>query len=117
MERCCGVEVSEEWLAGGKIVWGGRAVVDRRWWMGVGLGLRGGSVCEGRGGARSVGVVGRGWVCWIGSVCELIFVFAEGIEASSEGETEDVVLDCMGEGIGCVGVCVNVMDLEIRWDT
>ena len=80
--------------------------------------LLGGSVCEGRGGDRSVGVVGRGWVCWMGGVCNLIFVFAEGIEAAGEGWTEGVVvLDCMGDGVGGVGVCVSVMDLEVRWDT
>ena len=38
--------------------------------------------------------------CWMGDVCELIFVLAEGIEASSgAGGTEGVVLDCMGEGV------------------
>ncbi len=76
-----------------------------------------GSVCEGRGGDRSVVVVGRGWVCWMGGVCELIFVFAEGIEASGEGGVDGAVLDCMGEGVGGVGGDVSVMDLEVRWDT
>ncbi len=70
--------------------------------MGLALVLLGGSVCEGRGGDRSVGIVGRRWVCWMGGVCELIFVFAEGIEASGEGGTEGVVLDCIGEGVGVV---------------
>ena len=79
--------------------------------------MLGGSVCEGRVGDRSVGVVGCGWVCWMGGVCEQIFVFAEGIEASGEGGAEGVVLDCMGESVGGVGVCVSVMDLEVRWDT
>ena len=71
--------------------------------MGVALVLLGDSVCEGRGGDRSVGMVGRGWVCRMGDVCELIFVFAEGIEASGEGGAECAVLDCMGEGVGGVG--------------
>jgi hypothetical protein len=56
----------------------------------------------------------------MGGVCVLlIFVFAEGIEASGEGGAEGVVFDCMGEGVGGVGVCVcvSVMDLEVRWDT
>ena len=82
--------------------------------MGVALVFLGGSVCEGRGCDRSVGVVGRGWVCWMGGVCELIFVFAEGIEASGEGGAEGVVLDCMGEGVGGLGGGVNVMDLAVR---
>ena len=58
-----------------------------------------------RGGCdRSVGVVGRGWVCWMGGVCEMMcFVFAEGIEALGEGGAEGVVLDCMGEGVGGAG--------------
>ena len=33
-ERGCGVEVNvvmEEWLAGGEVVWAGRAVVGGRW--------------------------------------------------------------------------------------
>ncbi len=47
--------------------------------------LLGGSVCEERGCDRSVGVDGRGWVCWMGGGCELIFVFTEAIEASGEG--------------------------------
>ena len=63
--------------------------------------LLGGSVCEGRGCNRSLDVVGRGWVCWIGGVCVLIFVCAEGIEASGVGVMQGVVLDCMGEGVCC----------------
>ena len=55
-------------------------------------------MCEERGGDRSVGAVGRGWVCWMGVVCEQIFVFAEGIEVSGEVGAEGVVLNCMGEG-------------------
>ena len=66
--------------------------------MEVVLVLLWGSVCGGRGGDRSVGMVGRGWVCWMGGVCELIFVFAEGIEVSGEVGAEGVVLNCMGEG-------------------
>ena len=52
VESGCGVEVRvavEEWLAGGKDVWGVCAVIGR-WWMLVALVLLGGSVCEGRGG-------------------------------------------------------------------
>ena len=71
--------------------------------MGVALVLLGGSVCEGKGCDRSVGVVGRGWVCWMGSGFEVIFVCTEGIEALGEGGTEGVVLDCMDEGVGGVG--------------
>ncbi len=82
--------------------------------MEVALVLLGGSVCEGRGGDRSVGVVGRGWVCWMGGMCEQIFLFAEGIEASGEGGAEGAVLDCIGEGVGGVGGDVSVMDLEVR---
>ncbi len=51
MERGCGVEVRvvvEEWLAGGKDVWGGCAVADGRWRMVVALVLLGGSVCKAR---------------------------------------------------------------------
>ena len=73
--------------------------------MGVALVLLGGSVCKGKGCDRSVGVVRRCWVCWmgIGGAHELIFVFAKGIEASGEGGTEGVVLDYMGECVGDVG--------------
>ena len=53
----------------------------------------------------------------MGGVCLLIFVFAEGIEASGVGVTESVVLDSTGEGVGGVGECVSVMDLKVRWDT
>ena len=56
--------------------------------------LLGGSVCEGRGGDRSVGVVGLGWVCWMGGVCGQIM---------GEGGAEGAVLDCMGQGVGGVG--------------
>ena len=71
--------------------------------MGVAPVLLGGSVCEGKGCDRSVGVVRHGWVCWMRGVCELnMFLFTEGIEGSGEGGTDGVVLDCMGEGV--VGV-------------
>jgi hypothetical protein len=115
--ECCDAGVVGGWE--GCVGWAccGRAVVDGRWQMRVALVLLGGSVCEERSCGRSVCVVGRGWVCWMGGVCELIFVFTEGIEASGEGGTEGIVLDCMGEGVGCVGGCVSVMDLEVRWDT
>ena len=49
-------------------------------------------------------------------MCVLIFVFAEGIEASGEGGAEGVVLDSMGEGVRRVEGGVSVMDLEVRWD-
>ncbi len=42
-------------------------------------------------------------MCWMDGVCELIFVFTEGIEASGVGGTEGVVLDCMDEGVEGVG--------------
>ncbi len=45
-------------------------------------------VCEGMGCDRYLDVVGHGWVCRLGGVCVLIFVFAAGIEASGVGVTE-----------------------------
>ena len=49
----------------------------------------------------TVGVVGRGWVCWIGGVSELIFAFAEGIEASGEG----------GRRVLCLIAWVRVLEM------
>ena len=83
----------------------------------VALVLLGGIVCKGRGCDRSVGVVRRGWFCWMGGGCELIFVCTEGIEASGKGGTEDFVLDYMGESVGGVVGGVSMKDLEDRWDT
>ena len=45
-------------------------------------------MCEGRGCDRSLDVVGRGRVCWMGGVCVLLFEFAAGTEASGVGVTE-----------------------------
>ena len=71
--------------------------------------MLGGSGVRARGGRagcdRSLDVVGRGLVCWMGGVCVLIFVFVEGIEAPGVVVTEGVVLDC-GGGVGgrrCTG--------------
>ncbi len=52
-------------------------------------------------------------------MCELIFVFAEGIYASVNGGTECVALGCMGKGVRGADVewGVNVKDLEGRWHT
>ena len=87
VELGCSVEVSvvmEEWLAGGKlcgvgVLW----LVDGSEWGWRWCCWR--AVCArgvGKGCDRSLRVVRRGWVCWMGGVCELIFVFTEGIEAS-----------------------------------